>query len=249
MNKRIYLFSAALVFCALFCRNSFAQAALGDSSSQQNALNNAVSLFNTSLGNQVPIYTGPEYYFYDPHIKGTAYFMDVNGFTKGAVYYDGILYNNISMLYDLNLDEVVVLLPSHVSKFTVLKERVKSFDFLESHFINIKADTLANTILRSGYYKQLYNGKSELLAKYSKSMQTTTSVITGLENYFSQSKNYYIRKNNIYRSIGSQGALLDVLKDKKKELKKYIKANRIVYGDNPEEAMVKIITYYDRLSN
>jgi hypothetical protein len=238
MNKRIYLFSAALVFCALFCRNSFAQAALGDSSSQQNALNNAVSLFNTSLGNQVPIYTGPEYYFYDPHIKGTAYFMDVNGFTKGAVYYDGILYNNISMLYDLNLDEVVVLLPSHVSKFTVLKERVKSFDFLESHFINIKAD-----------YKQLYNGKSELLAKYSKSMQTTTSVITGLENYFSQSKNYYIRKNNIYRSIGSQGALLDVLKDKKKELKKYIKANRIVYGDNPEEAMVKIITYYDRLSN
>ncbi|MDB4920329.1 hypothetical protein [Mucilaginibacter sp.] len=249
MNKNIYLFSTVLLFCAFFCQNLFAQAALSDSSSQQNALNNAIILYSTSLGNQAPIYTGPEYYFYDPHIKGNAYFKEVNGFTKGSVYYDGILYNNISMLYDLNLDQVVVLLPSHVSKFMLLKERVKSFDFLGAHFININVDTLTNTVLKSGFYNQLYSGKSELLGKYSKSIQTTTSSITGLENYFSQTKDYYIKKSNVYRSFGSQASLLDVLKDKKKELKKYIKANNIVYNDNPEEAMVKITTYYDHLSN
>jgi hypothetical protein len=198
----------------------------------------------------VPIYTGPEYYFYDPHIKGTAYFMDVNGFTKGTIYYDGNVYNNIAMLYDINLDQVVVLLPSHISKFSLLKERVKSFDFLGSHFININADTLVNnTTLKSGYYNQLYNGKSELLGKYSKSIQTTTNSLSGVENYFSFSKDYYIKKNNVYVSVGSQGSLLDALKDKKKELKKYIKANNIVYKENPEEAMVKIVTWYDHLSN
>lgn len=250
MNKYTCLFSTVLLFCAFFCQKSLAQTALGDSSSQQNALNNAVTLYNTSLGNQAPIYTGPEYYFYDPHIKGNAYYMDVNGFTKGSVYYDGNLYNNMSMLYDLNLDQVVVLLPSHISKFSLIKERVKSFDFLGSHFINISADTLVNnTALQSGYYNQLYNGKCEVLGKYSKSIQTTTSSITGLENYFSLSKDYYIKKNNVYHSISSQGSLLDILKDKKKELKKYIKANKIAYRENPEDAMVKITTYYDHLSN
>jgi hypothetical protein len=145
---------------------------------------------------------------------------------------------------------VVVLLPSHISKFSLIKERVKSFYFLGNHFININTDTLAsNTALSSGYYNQLYNGKCELLGKYSKSIQTTTNNISGLESYFNLSKNYYIRKNNIYSSIGGQRALLNVLKDKKKDLKKYIKANNIIFGDNPEEAMVKIATYYDHLSN
>ena len=249
MNKYIYLFSTVHLLCAFFCQNAFAQAALSDSSSQQNALNNAVSLYNTSLGNQAPIYTGPEYYFYDPHIKGTAYFNDVNSFTKGSVYYDGIVYNNIAMLYDLNLDQVVVLLPSHISKFTLLKERVKSFDFLGNHFININADTMANTPLSSGYYNQLYNGKCEILGKYSKSIQTTTSTLSGLENYFDHSKIYYLKKNKVYQSFSSKGSLLDILKDKKKELKKYIKTNNIVYKDNPEEAMVKITAWYDHLSN
>ena len=153
------------------------------------------------------------------------------------------------MLYDLNLDEVAVLLPNNVSRLSLIKERVKSFDFAGSHFININADTLKNnTTIKSGYYRQLYNGPSELLGKYSKTIQTSTSTL-GIENYFSASKEYYIKKNNTYHSMsGSQGALLDALKDKKKQLKQYIKANNIVYKENPEEAMVKIVNYYDHLS-
>jgi len=250
MCKYPYLFLAALLTCAFCCLNSTAQVALSDSSSQQNALNNAISLYNTSLGIQAPIYTGPEYYFYDPHIKGNAYYSDVNGFTKGAVYYDGTLYNDISMLYDLNTDQVIVLFPSRVSKYSLLKERVKSFDFLGSHFINIGADTLsANTNLKPGYYRQLYSGKSEALARYSKSIQTTTSNTNGIEGYFDFTKDYYIKKGNVYHSVRGQGSVLDVFKDKKKELKKYIKANDIEFGASPEEAMVQIATWYDHLTN
>lgn len=248
MNKYIYLFSAAINMCV--CQASLAQISAADSGSQQSALKNAIALYNTSLGYQAPIFTGPEYYSYPPYIKGTAWFLDVNAFTPGAVYYDGTLYNHIAMLYDLNTDQIAIMLPNHVSKFTLIKERVKSFDFLNNHFINIDADTLNNnTVIKSGYYDQLYNGKLEILAKYSKSIQTSTSSISGLENYFSLSKDYYIKKDNSYHTINSQGALLDILKDKKKELKQYIKANKIRYRDNPEEAMVKIATYYDHLTN
>ncbi len=249
MKKCIYLCSTFCLIISFNIQQSFAQAALSDSSSQHNAFNNAVTLYNTSVGNQALIFTGPEYYFYDPHIKGNAYFLEVNGFTPGTVYYDGVLYNHISMLYDLNTDQVVVLLPNHIAKFSIIKERVKSFDFLGHHFININADTLAeNAGIKSGYYDQLYNGKTEILGKYSKSIQTTTGGVLGLENYFSDSKDFYVKRNNVYKSISSQGSLLDVLKDKKKELKQYIKANNIKYRDNPEEAMVKIATWYDQLT-
>ncbi|MEO6981459.1 MAG: hypothetical protein ABI113_23895 [Mucilaginibacter sp.] len=250
MNKPIYLYSAVLLFCAFFGQNARAQTAVSDSSSQQNALNNAVTLYNTSIGIQAPIYTGPEYYFYDPHIKGNAYYMDINGFTKGSVYYDGILYNNMSMLYDINTDQLVVLFPSRVSKFIAIKERVKSFDFLGGHFVNINADTLAaNGDVKSGYYRQLYNGKSEVLGKYSKSMQTTTSNTNGVENYFSLSRDFYIKRNNVYHSVGSKGSVLDLFKDKKKEVRKFISANDLDFRANAEESMVKVATYYDHLSN
>jgi hypothetical protein len=250
MRRRTYhLFLTGCLTCVCFCQNLQAQTTPGDSSSQQNAFSNALTLYKGSLNNQLPIYSGPEYNFYDPHIKGNAYFSDVNGFTQGAVLYDGAIYNNIPMLYDLNLDEVVVLLPNHISKLTLIKYRLKSFDFLEHHFVNINADTLiSNTTIKSGIYDELYNGRSEILVKRVKSIQNNNGANT-IETYFSASKDYYIKKNRVYVSFGSKGSLLDIFKDKKKELKQYIKANNINYRDNPEEAMVKIATYYDHLTN
>ncbi len=227
-----------------------AQAAVGDTSSQQNALNYAVALYNSAIGIQAPLYSGIEYNFYDPHIKGNAYYLDINGFSTGAVFYDGLLYNKVSLLYDLFTDELVVLLPNRVSKFVAIKERVKWFNYQNGHFININADTLANNAgIRSGYYLQIYKGRSEVLGRYEKTMQTSTNGTTGVENYFSQSKDFYFRKNNVYYRVNSQRALQDVLKEKKKELKKFISANDIQYRDNPEDALLKIATWYDHLSN
>lgn len=250
MNKPIYRHLAVLFICVIICRASVAQTYLGDTAGRKVALANAVNIYNKGIGIQAPVFTGPEFYFYDPHIKGSAFFLDVNGFTEGSVVYNGYLYKHISMLYDVNLDEVIVLLPNRISKFSLLKERVTSFDFLNNHFVNINADTLGSNVLsKSGYYNQLYHGKIWVLGRYSKSVQTTTNTLTGLEDYFSLSKSYYLKKNNIYYKIGSQSSMLDVLKDKKKELKQYIKENSIKYKDDPEAAMAKIAAWYDHLTN
>lgn len=250
MNKNHCLFLTGVLFLTLVSPVAWAQTAVTDSSAQPVAFQAAVNVYNAQLGSNLPLYSGPEYNLYDPHITGTAYYQDVNTFTKGTVRYDGYLYYNVPMIYDLNLDQLAILLPNGVSKITLLKERVKAFDFIGCHFVHIVADSLAaNSGLSSGYYRQLYAGTTELLGKYSKSIQTTTSMTTGLESYFSFSKNYYIKHNNVYVHIsGSQGSLLDVLKDKKKELKQFIKSGKIVYKDEPEAAMVKILNYYDHLS-
>ena len=250
MRKPFYLSVIICLTCAIISKKSFAQVARTDSSSQQNALNNTLTLFYSSIGDQSPLFNGPEYYFYDPTLKGNAYFEDINAFAPGSVFYDGLLFKGVPMLYDLYTDKVVVLLYNHFSMFSLIPERVKSFDYLNHHFININADTLNNnTLIKSGFYDQLYHGKLEILAKRTKSIQTSSGGAQGTESYFSPSKDYFLKKNNIYHSFSSQGSLLDLLKDRKKELQQYIKANQIKYRANPEEAMVKIASYYDHLTN
>ncbi|MDF2433271.1 MAG: hypothetical protein JWP44_2902 [Mucilaginibacter sp.] len=251
MRKSVCPLLLVIVLCVAFCKNAFSQAAQVDSSSQQFALNNAVTLFHASLGDGSPLYNGPEYYFYDPLIKGNAYFLDVNAFTTGSVFYDGASYTGVPMLYDLYSDNVAVLLYNHFTKFTLIKEKVKSFDFLEHHFVNINADTISvNTSgIKSGFYDQVYNEKSAVLVKRSKSIQTSTGSLSGVEKYFSPATDYYLWKNNTFYSVNSQGALLNALKDRKKELEQYIKKGQIKFRKGPEEAMVKIVSYYDHLTN
>jgi hypothetical protein len=249
--RKIFYLSFLVGFAAtLTAKSSFAQVGPADSSSQQNAFNNAKALFQASLGPQSPLYNGPEYYFYDPLIKGNAYFMDVNAFTPGSVFYDGALYTGAPMLYDLYSDKVVILLYNHFSKFSLLNERVKSFDFLDHHFININADTISNKTsgISSGFYDELYNGKTEVLVKRSKSIQSNTGTLAS-ERFFSPAVEFYFKKNNIYYKISGQRSLLDVLKDKKKLVQQYIRTSQIKFHRDPEDAMVKIATYYDHLTN
>jgi hypothetical protein len=223
---------------------------MADSSSQQNALNNTLKFFSASIGKQSPLFNGAEYYFYDPHIKGNAYFLEARAFVPGAVFYDGELFTGVPMLYDIYSDKVVVLLYNHFSKFSLVNEKVKSFDLLDHHFVNINADTLVNnSIIKSGFYDELYNGKTQVLVKRSKNIQTATSGILGPESYFNLVKNYYLRKNKVYYSITGKGSMIDVLKDRKKQIQQYIKANQIKFRRDPEEAMVKIASYYDHLTN
>ncbi len=239
-----------MLVCAVTATHTFAQTAATDSSSQQNALNRSLAFFHSAIGVQSRLYNGIEFTGYDPAIKGNPFFEDVNAFASGSVYYDGSFYAGVPMMYDIFGDKVVVLLYNHFSRYYLIKEKVKSFNFLDHHFINIDADTLKdNTIMKSGFYDELYGGKTQVLVKRSKNIQVSPSVITGPESYYNYVEDHYIRKNGTYYSFSSQGAMLTVLKDKKKELQQFIKANQIKFRQNPEEAMVKIASYYDHLTN
>jgi len=248
MRRRTYLPLIWGILCLIVSKNSFSQEAKIDSSSQQGALNSTLSLFYASVGKQSSLYNGTEYTYYDPIITGNAYFSDVKAFSPGSINYNGVTFNQVPMLYDVYSDQVIVLLYNHFTKIALVKDKVASFDYLDHHFINIVADTLAsNTILLSGYYDELYNGKSQVLAKREKNIQTTSGQ-TSIESYFNPVKSYYLRKNNVYYSISSKGSMLDVLKDKKKQLQQYIRASQINFRKDPEEAMVKIASYYDQIS-
>ena len=135
--------------------------------------------------------------------------------------------------------------------YSLVSNRVHDFSFDNHYFLRIEANRVNNegATLITGFYEQLYGGKIWILAKRRKSMQTSSNNVTALETNFIESNDFYLKKGNTYYPIGSKSSVLKVLKDKKKEIQQYLRQNSIKYSDNPEDAMVKMASYYDHLTN
>ncbi len=237
-----------IVFSCLTGR-ALCQTVADDSTIQKNAVGHVVGQYYNAIGQMSRLYNGPEYEFYDPLIKSNAFFLDVNAFKPGTVNYDGEFFSNVPMMYDLNKDLVVVLLYNGFSKYSLVSPRAESFDLLNHHFIYVAADsTNKASDIEAGFYEEIYSGKLQVLVKWSKSIQTTQT-LNSIETFFTEEKkHYYLKKGNNYYSTGSQGAFLDALKDKKKELQQYLKTNKIRFKDAPERAMYMMAAQYDLLS-
>lgn len=248
MKKHALRLSLICFSSAFFISRSFAQTDLPDGVNLQIASAN----FYKAIGQESRLYNGHEYQPYDPRIKNNALFpYDAKTWAIGEVDYDNITYSGVPMMYDIYKDAVVVQLYNRFSMFTLLSERVQNFSFSGHHFIRIEVDQIANNKaeLTTGFYDQLYAGKLEILVKRRKTIQNSSNAAAASETFFSETNDYYLKKGNMYYKISSKGSVLKLLKDKKGELQKYLRQNDIVYGDNPEFAMVKIASYYDQITN
>lgn len=253
MKKCLYKAAFLCVFNTLFICHSFGQAAQTDTPYLQSTINKTISNYYINIGEQSRLYSGSEYQRYDRSIKGNAlYPPEAQGLVQGNVNYDGVIYKNVPLLYDIYRDEVVTMLYNHFAMFSLASDRVYNFDIYGRHFIRLSADSIRSddeSGISEGFYEQLYGGKSQVLAKRSKTIQNSTNQIATLETFFVATNDYYIRKGNSYYKIKKEGSLLKVLKDKKPALEKYIDDNNIKFGSNPEAAMARIAAYYDSLSN
>ncbi|WP_295721189.1 hypothetical protein [Mucilaginibacter sp.] len=247
MPKR---YPAKIICCfvlVLLCKTTFAQADV-DSAVYDAAVTNVVNRFYQGVGEQSRLYNGLVYDSYDSSIKGNAYLDDIDGWRSGSVAYDGQTFENVPMIYDLYTDQLVVLLYNHASPFALIPNKVSSFDLHARHFIRVAG---TNTGIKSGFYEQLYGGRSQALKKVEKVIKST-SASTGRERYFTllnETPDYFIKKGNTYYKVNSQGAVLNLFVDKKKELKQYIKDKHIQFDGLFELALTSVAKYYDSLTN
>lgn len=232
----------------LLSKSAFAQAAK-DSVSNKALFNGVEDKFYEEIGPHARLFDGIDYMFYDPEIKGNAYFQDNIEWNKGTVVYDGFRYKNVPMLYDIYADQLITEAYHSALSIQLIKNRVQSFDLLGHHIIQIKQDPANPTSLKTGFYDELYGGKIQVLAQRSKSIQHANN-FTGIESYFSYTTDYYIYKNGTYYPVGSQGSFLKVLKDKKSALQQYLRSNKLkIKKQQKEEAMAKVAAYYDQITN
>jgi hypothetical protein len=252
MRKYIQHLSIIGLLVATAAGKTFGQSAQNDTVDSQRAFNNITANFYTAIGQHSRLYSGDEYLPYDRTIKGTAlYPLDAQTWAIGQVTYDGFVYKGVPLMYDVYKDLLISLLYNHFSMYSLLSERVSEFTFSGHHFVRVNANGLTDdkSGIVTGFYDQLYGGKTEVLARRTKTIQNSTNQSLILETYFIEHNDYYVKKGNSYYKVSGKGSFLNVLKNKKPELQKYLRDNSIKFNADPEAAMARLAAYYDQVAN
>jgi len=204
---------------------------------------NAGNVYNPFIEKQSRLYNGVEHLGYSFKIKGHAYFLQKE-LQTGSIVYDGLEFINVPMLYDLLKDQVIIQHFNGFTKIGLVQEKVTAFTLNGHHFIRL--DSLVDATLITGYYDELYTGRLKVLVKRGKYVEET--IKDELEREFIQKDLFFIQKEGTYHEIKNYKGLLTLLKDRSKEVKQYLRKNRIKYRKGPENAIVKATAYYDSLN-
>lgn len=191
------------------------------------------------------LYNGTEYVDYDKYVEGYPFF-ESETVEKGTLVYDGALYQNVPMLYDVVKDEVIIEHFNQYFKIKLISDRISNFSLLNHPFVRIKADSLPEPSIPTGFYEKLYDGKVKVLAKRIKIMEEEI-VYNQLKRRFVQNDRYYLCKNTVYVQVKGRNAIFRVFRDRRKEVRKFIQENKIRFENDPGTSLTHIARFYDKL--
>ncbi len=246
MSHRIFL---GLTFAAIFFLVSTGYCQPGTRSNEDLALQHAREIYITSLPEQAGIYSGPDYVGYPyPIKKGQPFFLSAE-LRMGEIRYDGVLYSNIPMWYDLAKNEVVVQYTDDFSRISLHNEKISDFSIANHQYIKIAGEVAARYHLDEGFYDQIYNDKSNILVKRSKSFLISTDTEGVWVSFSGEKSDIFVRTGDEYHSISSQKSLLSALGKYQKEILAHLKQNKINFRKEREKAITMMVAYYDQLNS
>ncbi|MEO5595450.1 MAG: hypothetical protein ABIR15_22640 [Chitinophagaceae bacterium] len=224
-----------------------AQQPLTDSAFYALSVNNATISYKKQVQENLHIYNGIEYLRTGHGVKGTPFFAS-DSLQNGGIFYDGRLYENIPLYYDLVTDDVVINNYAQNNQIKLVPEKVNYFYILQHLFIRITADSLLPSFITTGFYEKLYDGKLSVFARHQKIPRLSINASDNDARYAAYNYYFVLLKNTFYRT-DNKSDFLSVMDDKKDAIRKYIKDNKINFNKNREASMVKIAEYYSQLKN
>jgi len=168
-------------------------------------------------------------------------------FMTGTVTTGGKTYGNMPIRYDIYNDEIITITDRNMV-IQLNREIVDMFSFRydgrDYKFMKIDRDSL-NTI--SGYVNVLFDGELSLFVKYKKEI-----ILLAVDNkydQFLQSYKIYLKKDGKLYSVTGNSDLLRIMKDRKKQVKRFIRENNLNLSKKNPENFVPVIEYYITLNN
>lgn len=199
-----------------------------------------ISDYFTSLGETLPIYNGRVFYGYPGVLEDG--FYPSGGWNKGSIFFDGIWYHDISFMYDIHQDEVILLHSSN-TPIRLISERIQQFKYQGFHFVRLAPDK--DNVIKSGFYQRLVDGPVSILAKRTKKIEENI-VDLAIERRFITVYQYIALKDGIYTPINKQKSLLDLLKDKRQAVLQHLKQQHLKFKKEKEKAIVEMTEFYNQ---
>jgi hypothetical protein len=221
----------------LFAAFPFFLSAQTDSSILREALPNAISLSY----NKLDIFNGKEHLGYPSSYIGNAYYLS-NDWIPGTILYRDVLHNDVFLRYDLVNNEVIIRHFNGYTAVALFTPRVQQFTLGGLNFVQFGED--AGT-LPAGIYQELVKGNLSLYVKRSKTIKENVTP-GGVEKRFVDKNSYYVLKSGVFYPIKKEGSLLDLIQDKRSEIKNHLKEKELRFRNDPEATLVEITRYYNQ---
>jgi hypothetical protein len=206
------------------------------------------------------LFNGREYIRNGIYAKGFPFF-EWDSLRTGSLMYDGILYRDIAMEYNLVSDELIIHNFTGDALISLVPEKITSFSIGGYHFRYVAAAppavapapatvppaAAAANLPETGFYEELYaTPRLALLARRKKmllfpSTQEEQPKYVGIDRYF------LLIGDNAY-DIRNEDDLMAVLKDKKDPLKKFIRKNKLSFKrQHFENSLLQTTIYYQEI--
>jgi hypothetical protein len=232
--------------------DSFAQNFVSDTSSKTSFVDSAVAVYHRTLAPEPGLYNGSQYAYnaYYPFVinEGDPFFISKD-FTNGTVFYNGVQYNNVTLLFDIIHEDLLTHDPAKIYILKLNADNVKWFKIWDHMFVRLKQDSGTNSPIHTGYYDVLYSGKISIYKKVQKIFKENSASSSGVNKYVVETDEYFIKKNNVYFSIKNKKSLLAVLDEKGKEVGKFMKKNRLKLKKNKDNDFAKVAAFYEGINN
>jgi hypothetical protein len=175
---------------------------------------------------------------------GDQFFL-TNSFLNGTVTFDGRKFDNLDLQFDIVNDELILKIESYPI-IIMNKEMVDSFSLASGnriyHIFNAGNDSSGAL---KGYVNVLYDGPSALYVKYTKKIQPLA--VDGRYDLFLAEHRTYLRKGAELVSVKSRKKLLNILENRKKEIRHFLRTNRIKLSGKDPDTFVPVLKYYDSI--
>jgi hypothetical protein len=202
-------------------------------------------LYQKMLGGQSRLFNGSRYVPPKQTFEQHPYFLSEDWIT-GSLFYDGEYFHDVPLMYDLATD---VLITEHFPSghaIRLVREKLDHFSMGTHFFEKIINDSVAGSLPGTGFYDILYPGESKVIALRSKFLREKIEgrIVTIT---YEEKNRYFIRRNGVFFSVRSKGSVLKLMDDRRQDLRKFMKLQRIVFSDDRERALKSLAEHYDNL--
>lgn len=197
-----------------------------------------------SIKENAPFLSGVEYTGHGQGLIGHAFFDTENSYT-GWLEYDGVIYKNIIMQYDLVEDAIIVKDFTQNYFIKLNSQKISSFSLGKNVFAQPAFQQKDEKVPWEGFFQQLYNGSTTALVKRRKQVVYSATIEKLIGRYF-QYNSYYIKRGADYYPITRTKDILKVYSDKKNEIRKFIMDKKLSFRSQPEEMIAQIAAYYEQ---
>lgn len=183
-----------------------------------------------------------------PRAKGSPYFGGKQ-FIEGSVQIKGRQFKGVLLRYNLEDQRIILRAAVESEKYVTILLNSNLIDYFTingQRFIN--ADDFLKDSEVSGFYAQIYEGSFTFLIKYEKTFRAVYDNQTPNGSYTKMKSEYFIFDENKLVMVSKKKVLLDYFSPKKKEIKNFMRQQKIKYKNASVTELNQLMKYCDLVS-